>query len=69
MLFVGWVWVCEGGREGLGTYGEGEEGETEKDAGVADEGEDIHLFNGWWWGGGGPSDGLMMSLGALSGGE
>ena len=31
-----------GGREGLGTYGEGEEAETEKYAGVADEGEDIH---------------------------
>ena len=32
------------GKEGLGTYGESEEAETEKDAGVADEGEDIHLF-------------------------
>ena len=35
----------------MGTYGESEEGETKKDAGVADEGENIHLFNGWWWGG------------------
>ena len=48
----------EGRREEV-TYGEGEEAETEEDAGVADEGEDIHLFNGlgveamgWMMGGG-----------------
>lgn len=45
------VWFClgEGGGEGGGTYGEGKEAETEKDAGIADEGEDVHLFNCWSW--------------------
>ncbi len=28
--------------DGWDTYGEGEEAEAEKDAGVADEGEDVH---------------------------
>ena len=38
-------WGREGGEEGVGTYGQREEAETEEDAGVADEGEDVHLFN------------------------
>ena len=39
-------WRGRGGRGGSGweiTYGEGEEAETEEDAGVADEREDVHL--------------------------
>lgn len=35
------------GKRGRGgdTYGEGEEAEAEEDAGVADEGENVHLVN------------------------
>ena len=42
ILFFG---LGEEGEGWGGTYGEGEEAETEEDAGVTDEGEDVHLVN------------------------